>query len=313
MGGLKDTTMANDTPETAAPAPTQQKPAALAAMPPPPIGDGTIDVFASGANYANAQRMAIGLAKSSIVPKAYQDNAPNCLIALELASRIRCSPMAVMQNLDVIHGNPSFRAKFLIATVNESKRFSPIRWRFQGTEGKDDWGCRAWAKDLATGEECVGPLVTIKMAKAEGWTSKTGSKWITMPEVMLMYRSGAFWQRLYCPELSLGMGTSEEAEDMSDGDGRHGSQVRQDESARALEDALLGRAREAAPTQVTDAEVVDPKTGEVTSTAPTVPEPTPTPKPADEPKAAPTPTADPRGVPGVDFPADDVPVKGGAS
>jgi hypothetical protein len=39
--------------------------------------------------------------------------------------------------------------------------------------------------------------------------------------------------------------------------------------------------------------VVDPKTGEVTSTAPTVP----------------TPTADPRGVPGVDFPADDVPVK----
>ena len=71
--------------------------------------------------------------------------------------------------------------------------------------------------------------------------------------------------------------------------------------------------REAAPTQVTDAEVVDPKTGEVTSTAPTVPEPTPTPKPADEPKASTTPTADPRGVPGVDFPADDVPVKGGAS
>lgn len=43
--------------------------------------------------------------------------------------------------------------------------------------------------------------------------------------------------------------------------------------------------------------------------AATVPAPTPTPKPADEPKASPTPTADPRGVPGVDFPADDVPVK----
>lgn len=310
MGGLKDTTMADETTQQTPPAP--KTPAIVAAPPPTPMGEGTLDVFASGANYANAQRMAMGLAKSSIVPKVYQDNAPNCLIALEMASRIGCSAMAVMQNLDVIHGNPSFRAKFLIATVNESKRFSPIRWRFQGTEGKDDWGARAWAKDLATGEECVGPLVTIKMAKAEGWVSRTGSKWQTMPEMMLMYRSGAFWQRLYCPELSLGMGTSEEAEDIANA--ASAGHVRQDDSARALEDALLGRDREPAPTQVRDAEVVDPKTGEVTSAAPTVPEAKPTPKPEAPAAEKPAePAKDPRGIPGVDFPADDVLAKGGAS
>jgi hypothetical protein len=48
------------------------------------------------------------------------------------------------------------------------------------------------------------------MAKAEGWTKKNGSKWLTMPEQMFMYRAGAFWSRVYAPELSLGMSTAEE-------------------------------------------------------------------------------------------------------
>lgn len=160
------------------------------------------------------------LAKSDVVPAAYRDKPANVLVALEYATRLGCSVLAVMQNLDVIHGRPSLRSTFLIGTVNATQRFTPIRFRYQGQEGTDDWGCRAAAKDRESGEECVGPLITIKMAKAEGWYSKKDkngketSKWQTIPELMLAYRAGAWWTRMYCPERTLGLHTSDEAEDI---------------------------------------------------------------------------------------------------
>lgn len=177
------------------------------------VGSRAISAFASEGNFIAAQRMAKALSQSSLMPSAYQNNIPNCLIAMEMASRIGASVLMVAQSLDIIHGRPSWRSQFLIATVNASGRFTPLRFRFVGKEGTDDWGCRAWAKDKETGEECMGPLVTIAMAKAEGWYTKNGSKWRTLPELLLMYRSGAFWTRVYCPEIGLGMSTSEEVID----------------------------------------------------------------------------------------------------
>ena len=161
-----------------------------------------------------AQREAAAWSSSSLIPKEYQGNIPNVLIAMEMAKRIGASVMAVMQNLHIIHGKPAFGASFLIATVNGSGRFTPIRYRMEGTPGKDDWGCRAYAEDRDSGEECVGPAVTMAIAKSEGWLGKNGSKWKTMPELMLHYRAAAFWTRVYCPELSMGIHTAEEMEDV---------------------------------------------------------------------------------------------------
>ena len=52
------------------------------------------------------------------------------------------------------------------------------------------------------------------MAEKEGWAGKAGSKWKSMPSQMLRYRAAAFWQRVYCPEISMGLMTVEEAEDI---------------------------------------------------------------------------------------------------
>jgi hypothetical protein len=175
--------------------------------------DGTIAAFSSQGAFEAAQRMGKALALSTLVPEAYRNNLPNVLIAMELASRIGVSVFAAMQNLDIIHGRPSWRAQFLIATVNSSGRFTPLRFRFEGKPGGDDYGCRAWARDRESNEECVGALITIALAKAEGWYSRNGSKWKTMPEQILMYRAASFWTRIYAPEMSLGMQTSEEVID----------------------------------------------------------------------------------------------------
>jgi hypothetical protein len=78
----------------------------------------------------------------------------------------------------------------------------------------DDLACRAVAVDLATGETIEGPAVSIGMAKKENWYQKPGSKWQSMPGLMLRYRSASFFGRLYAPEILLGMSTTDELQDI---------------------------------------------------------------------------------------------------
>lgn len=161
--------------------------------------------------FALLQRQATMLSASTLVPKEFQGNVANCAIGIEIAMRLKASPFMVIQNIDIIHGRPSFRASFLIAMVNASGRFSPLQFRMSG-EGQNR-ECTAWAKDLASGETVEGPTVSMAMAKAEGWLGKNGSKWQTMPELMLRYRSAAFFARIYAPDITLGMQTAEEVAD----------------------------------------------------------------------------------------------------
>lgn len=214
-------------------------------------GHGAINAFASTDAFEGAQRMAKALAASTLMPEAYRKSIPNTLIAIELASRIGASVLMVAQNLDVIHGRPAWRASFLIATVNACGRFSPLRYRWQGTEGRDDWGCRAVAKDAQTGDECLGPLVTINTAKKEGWYQRNGSKWQTLPELMLTYRAATFWARVFAPELSLGMRTGDEVIDTY-------GEATQASAAPTLEAALRAEGVAGAlPAATADVEVLD--------------------------------------------------------
>jgi len=160
------------------------------------------------------QRQAKMLSASTLVPKEFQGNLGNCAIALNIAKRLGADPFMVIQNIDIIHGRPSFRATFLIAMVNASGRFTPLQFRMSG-EGQTR-SCVAYAKDKETGEIVEGTEITMAMAKAEGWSTKSGSKWLTMPEQMLRYRAAAFFARIYAPDITLGMKTSDELIDISE-------------------------------------------------------------------------------------------------
>jgi hypothetical protein len=137
-----------------------------------------------------------------------------------MANRLKADPLMVMQNLYVVHGRPAWSSQFLIATANASGKFGPLRYRTVGTPGKDDYGCICSAVCSQTGEVLESTPITIGMAKAEGWYSKNGSKWQTMPDQMLRYRSAAFFVRVYAPELSLGIQTEHEVADIVDGESR---------------------------------------------------------------------------------------------
>lgn len=194
------------------------------------------------------QRMAKMYTESTIIPEAYKGNIGNCVIALDMATRMGANPLMVMQNLYVVNGNPSWSSKFLIATINMSGKYSSLRYRkrnlgkvgkvkyndiewktdptgksrktivvkeFDGTE-IDNIECVAYATELSTGEILESDPITIDTAIKEGWYTKSGSKWVTMPSLMLTYRAAAFWQRMYCPEISMGFITKEEADDIQD-------------------------------------------------------------------------------------------------
>ena len=167
--------------------------------------------FGDTNSFEHSQRVAKMLSSSNLIPKEYQGNIQNTMIALEMANRIGASPLMVMQNLYIVHGKPSWSSSFIIAAINNCKRFSPLRFTIKG-EGAL-MTCKAWANDLHTNEKLEGPKVSMEMAKAEGWVSRPGSKWQTMPELMIRYRSAAFFGRLYAPDILMGMHTVEEVAD----------------------------------------------------------------------------------------------------
>lgn len=205
--------------------------------------------FFDPVQFETIQRVAMVFANSMLVPDIYRvseknpkENAmANCIIALSLSQRMQVDPLMAMQNLAIIQGRPSWSSKFLIGTVNTCGRFDELEYEFNnlGKLGKityvdyvwqsgkkvavekifdgsniDNIECKAISTAKGKNKPLIGAEVTIKMAVQEGWYTKAGSKWPTMTKQMLIYRAASFWTNAYAPELSMGMRTIEEQNDI---------------------------------------------------------------------------------------------------
>ena len=161
-----------------------------------------------------AYKTAQMISKTSIVPQAYKENAGNCLIAIDIANRMGLSPIMVMQNSQVVQGNFTWKGSACKGLIDNCGRFTKTKYVIVGEEGTDSWVCYLQAEDKQTGETVKGATVTIKMAKDEGWYNKNGSKWKTMPEIMMQYRSATFFARAFCPQALMGFYTTDEMIDI---------------------------------------------------------------------------------------------------
>lgn len=192
---------------------TPQNNDCLASMPTPSPATGLMNVFSDSKSFEMALRMSDCLSKSTVVPKDYQGNTGNCMIAIEMAARINTSPMMVMQNLYVVNGRPAWSAQWIIAMINSSRRYkTELQFEF-GHEATDGGlSCYAWAEDW-NGHKVSGPKITMNMANSEGWVNKNGSKWKTMPDVMIQYRAASFFGRMNCPDMIMGIYSQDEVVD----------------------------------------------------------------------------------------------------
>lgn len=212
--------------------------------------------FGSLQSFEFMQRTAKMFAASTMVPAAYQSMVvkgygdkqtvepnpaaiSNCMIALDMSQRMNANPLMIMQNLHIIEGRPSWSSQFIIAAINNCGKFSPLRFDLEWLDEMDatfstfEWvdrrkvekktsvriknaRCVAWAIEKATGERLESAPVTMEMAVNEGWFGKNGSKWKSMPDLMMRYRSAAFFGRIYAPELLMGLPAVDELHDIVD-------------------------------------------------------------------------------------------------
>ncbi|KYQ80368.1 recombinase RecT [Acinetobacter sp. NRRL B-65365] len=242
--------------------------------------------FLNVESFEFSQRVANMLSNSTLVPEDYRavkkvkagkDNngvmqyrdepnpngLSNCIIALNMANRMGADTLMIMQNLYLIEGRPSWSSQFILASINNSGRFSPLRYELESRGEKDvsyqetnwsngrkntvtktmrvhDVSCIAWATEQGVAipnfsledlkehggvYKCCkaygipvleSSKISIEMAIKEGWYTKNGSKWQTMPEQMLRYRAASFFGRVYAPEILMGLRSVEEEQDMID-------------------------------------------------------------------------------------------------
>ncbi len=214
----------------------------------------------------------------------------NSVVALNMAQRMGADPLMVMQNLYIVEGRPSWSSQWIIAAINGCGRFSPLRFRIENRGEREveykttywednqrhtkvekvkiiDKVCVAWAIEKETGEVIESPPVSIEMAVLEGWYTKNGSKWQTMDEVMLRYRTASFFGKLYAPELLMGLQTVEEAQDIIEASsGPDGTiSVNVDELRAAAQQSQ--RQPAASQADATDLEARDPAANKETSPA----------------------------------------------
>ena len=163
--------------------------------------------------FETTQRMAKLLAASNIAPQNYRGNIADCVVAIDIGNRMGLSPLVVMQNSQIVHGNFSWKGTACKAMIDSCGKYTKTRYVEVGERGKDSWGFYLEAIDK-DGEIIKGIPVTMEMAKKEKWYEKSGSKWQTMPELMMKYRASAFFMRTECASLAMGFLTAEENEDI---------------------------------------------------------------------------------------------------
>lgn len=204
------------------------------------------NLFSNSSMVPTAYQAFVQKKKKKDEPPEFEENPAalsNCVVALDMAQRMNANPLMIMQNLHIIEGRPSWSSQFIIAAINSCGKFSPLRFDVQWLDDEIDakyqvkgkWNsqmrqydyetknvriknarCVAWALEKATGERLESAPVTMEMAVNEGWYGKNGSKWQSMPDLMLRYRSAAFFGRIYAPELLMGLPAAEEVMDIID-------------------------------------------------------------------------------------------------
>lgn len=181
------------------------------------------NVFNSSDSFSLARQMAQAMSVSTIVPQTFQKSEANCMVAISQAQRLGVDPFVVMNNMYLIQGRITWKSEFIIAMINSSGKFDTELQFDEETKDGQPYACTCFT--FKDGRKISGIRVTMDMANKEGWTKKNGSKWLTLPQLMLRYRAAVFFARFNAPELTSGLYTQEEGEDVDFGHKKTGASL----------------------------------------------------------------------------------------
>lgn len=161
----------------------------------------------------SAYKLAEVMCQAQVIPDQYKNRPSDCMIAIDMANRMGVSPLMVMQSLYVVKGKPSWSGQACMSFIQSNPNFKDVTPVYVGEPNTNQRGCYIQATRALDGTTIQGVCVTIAMATAEGWIKN--SKWKNMPELMLAYRASAFFARVYCPSILMGVSVEGEVEDIS--------------------------------------------------------------------------------------------------
>lgn len=152
-----------------------------------------------------AMRFADIMSKSAIVPKDYQGNPGNILVAVQWGAEIGLPPLQAMQNIAVVNGRPSIWGDAMIALVKGSGLLESMNEDIDA----DHASCTVKRR----GEQAVTRTFTMEDAKRAGLSGKQGP-WSQYPKRMLQMRARAWALRDVFPDVLKGVYIAEESRDL---------------------------------------------------------------------------------------------------
>lgn len=159
-----------------------------------------------------AMRFSDMLAKSSMVPKAYQGKPEDVLVAVQWGKELGLAPLQALQNIACINGKPSVYGDTAMALVQNSPVCDNIE-EFIENEGTPNPTavCVAHRKNRTP----ITARFSVEDAKRAGLWGKQGP-WTAYPKRMLQMRARGFALRDAFPDVLKGLITVEEANDYPD-------------------------------------------------------------------------------------------------
>jgi hypothetical protein len=154
---------------------------------------------------AEAMEFAGMMSKSSIVPKDYQGQPGNILVAVQWGAEIGLAPLQAMQSIAVINGRPAVWGDAMLALVRGSGLLEYIR--------EDISEAGATVRIKRRGEVEAVREYTVEDAKRAGLWGKAGP-WQQHPKRMMQMRARAFALRDVFPDVLRGVHVAEEVIDL---------------------------------------------------------------------------------------------------
>jgi len=149
------------------------------------------------------------LAKSQMVPKAYQGKPEDVLVAVQWGRELGLAPLQALQNIACINGKPSVYGDAAMALVQASPVCENIEEYFEGEGSPNPVAvCVAHRR----GRTPVTVKFSVEDAKRAGLWGKTGP-WQAYPKRMMQMRARGFALRDAFPDVLKGLITVEEAQD----------------------------------------------------------------------------------------------------
>ena len=194
-------------------------------------------------------RAANAYSQSCMVPQHFHGKPQDCYVVVELAGQLGVPPLTALQNIFMISGRPGFKAQFAVALANKSKAFAgPIRHKVDRGDGKPE-SLTVTAYAPTHDGDVVEVSVSMATAMKEGWTKN--SKYKSIPEQMLRWRSSSWLINLYCPEVLMGLAVHDDSTYMS----QSGTTSRQSDApdqSRSLESVLKNQVKQEAAVVITE-------------------------------------------------------------